>query len=82
VPLEGAAIEQHLSALPQRDRTCLVGRLKAKIASRQEKQPHMSNVREDGNLVHHRHKMPPKSRSQPNIYGVQVVAGSNPVTPI
>src|SRR5262249_17625733 len=71
--------QQHLSTAPERDRTCHVDDTEAKIASMQELQQHLFNVRADGILVHHRHKIIQSRTSLPNIYGVQEVEGLNPV---
>src|SRR5713226_2570651 len=57
-------------------------RIEHKIASRQESQQHLSNVRADEKLVHHSHEMNRRAISLPNIYGVHVVGGSNAVAPI
>jgi hypothetical protein len=73
---------QHLSGAVRRDRTRLGRRFVVIIASKQENQAHLPNSPQDEERVRISHGMGPQRRLFEYLYGVQVVAGSNPVAPI
>jgi hypothetical protein len=79
---EVAAIMENLSPSRLTKNTCLRRPFVARITIEQESQEHLCNVSADENFVLVRHKKGPKDSLLKYLYGVQVVAGSNPVAPI